>query len=86
MVDGLTGMYLTLEIDLQSLWVVTGCDMDCRHVKSLITLSNTLHVVDQRRVFLGLVTVPHHYGIIVMLEGGRKSEMIWQYIICAVIM
>ena len=62
-------MYLTLEIDLLPLWVSAGGDVDSGHVEAMVTLPNALHVADQVRVFLCLMLVPHHYGIIVMLCG-----------------
>ena len=60
-------MYLTLEVDLVPLWVPAGCEVNGRHVKAVVGRSYTLHIAHQVRVFLGLVTIPHHNRIIVML-------------------
>ena len=72
--EGLTGMYLTLEVDLVSVWVSASRDVDCRHVEAVVSLTNTLHIADQVRVLFCLAFVPHHYGTIVML--GREN--VWK--------
>lgn len=70
--SGLTSMYLTLEIYLVSRRISAGCEVDCRHVQSVVGLPDTVHIANQLGVLFGLVLVPHHNGIVVMLEEGRE--------------
>ena len=68
----LTGMNLTLKVDLLHVGGNAGSDVDCRHVPPFHGLPNGLLILDQIWVVLSQLLPPVYYSIISMLLQGRE--------------